>query len=189
MNFKQYLESINACQEAIDWAGGKTLDEAWQTCDRPDWMLWLYGRNNPDKVMCVKIAVFAARLVLPLWQEKYPDDLRPQQAIGASEKWIENPSEENMAAAAAAARSAARAAEAAEAAAWAAAEAAEAAAAGAAAAGAAAAAEAARAVARAARAAAMAAEAARDNVNKTIADYVRTLIPTINIKGVDNEHK
>ena len=103
MNIKQYLESINACQEAIDWAGGKTLDECWQACDRPDWMLWLYGRNNPDKVMCVKIAVFAARLVLPLWHKKYPDDLRPQQAIGASEKWIENPSEENMAAAAEAA--------------------------------------------------------------------------------------
>ena len=150
MTFKEYLESMNACQEAIDWAGGKTLDEAWQTCDRPDWMLWLYGRNNPDKTTCVKIAVFAARLVLPIWQEKYPDDKCTQQAIEAAEKWTENPSEENRQAAAMAA-GAAR-------------------------------------VAWAARAAAReAAEAAGDNVNKTIADYIRTLIPIINIPEVTDE--
>jgi len=162
MTFKEYLESMNACQEAVDWVGDKPLNECWQTCDMPDWMLWLYGRNNPDKTTCVKIAVFAARLVLPIWQEKYPDDKCTQQAIEAAEKWTENPSEENRQAARAAAAAAARAAEAAEAAAMAAA-----------------AARAARAAAAAA-AAARAARAARDNVNKTIADYVRTLIPTIN---------
>ena len=161
MTFKEYLESMNACQEAVDWVGDKPLNECWQTCDMPDWMLWLYGRNNPDKTTCVKIAVFAARLVLPIWQEKYPDDKCTQQAIEAAEKWTENPSEENR--------------QAAEAAAWAAAAAA------------ARAARAAAAAAARAAEAAMAAEAARDNVNKTIADYIRTLIPTINIPEVIDE--
>ena len=150
MTFKEYLESMNACQEAVDWVGDKPLNECWQTCDMPDWILWLYGRNNPDKTTCVKIAVFAARLVLPIWQEKYPDDKCTQQAIEAAEKWTENPSEENRQAAAMAA-GAAR-------------------------------------VAWAARAAAReAAEAAGDNVNKTIADYIRTLIPIINIPEVTDE--
>ena len=135
MTFKEYLESMNVCQEAVDWVGDKPLNECWQTCDMPDWMLWLYGRNNPDKTTCVKIAVFAARLVLPIWQEKYPDDKCTQQAIEAAEKWTENPSEEN----------------------------------------------------RQAWAAAWGAEAARDNVNKTIADYIRTLIPIINIPEVTDE--
>ena len=150
MKFKEYLESRNACQGAIDWVSDKTLAEAWQTCDRPEWMLWLYERNNPDKMTCVKIAVYAARLVLPIWQEKYPDDKCTQQAIEAAEKWTENPSEENRQAAAMAA-------------------------------GAARVAWAARAAARAA------AEAAGDNVNKTVADYIRTLIPTINIPEVTDE--
>ena len=136
MTFKEYLESINACQEAIDWVDDKTLEESWVTCTRPDWMLWLYGRNNPDKLICVKIAVYTAKLVLPIWQRKYPDDLRPQHAVEAAEKWIENPSEENRQEAAAA---------------------------------------------RAAEAAA----AAGVNATKTIVDYIRNLIPTIEIGGVN----
>jgi len=191
MTFKEYLESINACQEAIDWVDDKTLEESWVTCTRPDWMLWLYGRNNPDKLICVKIAVYTAKLVLPIWQRKYPDDLRPQHAVEAAEKWIENPSEENR-----------QEAEAWEAEAWAAASAwgaweAEAWAAAAVARAAEAAARAAVAAARAAEAAARAAEtaaaeaaraaetaAAKASVNKTLADYIRNLIPTIEIGGV-----
>jgi len=202
MLFKEYLESINACHDAVDWAGGKTLDDCWQTCDRPDWMLWLYERNTPDKMTCVKIAVYAARLVLPLWQEKYPEDLRPQRAIEAAEKWVENLSEETrQAAVAAGAWAAVSGARAAGAwAAWAvaaeraaAADAARAAGAWAAGAGAWAAGAAWAAAADAAWAAAADAAwaagswAAGDNVNKTIADYIRTLIPTINIPEVTDE--
>jgi len=175
MTFKEYLESINACQEAIDWVDDKTLEESWVTCTRPDWMLWLYGRNNPDKLICVKIAVYTAKLVLPIWQRKYPDDLRPQHAVEAAEKWIENPSEENRQEAAASRAAAWEAWEAWEA--WAA----EAAARAARAARAAAAAEAAARAAEAAEAAA----AAGVNATKTIVDYIRNLIPTIEIGGVN----
>ena len=175
MTFKEYLESINACQEAIDWVDDKTLEESWVTCTRPDWMLWLYGRNNPDKLICVKIAVYTAKLVLPIWQRKYPDDLRPQHAVEAAEKWIENPSEENRQ----------EAAEAAAAVAWEAWEAAEAEAWAAEAASWAAAAETAEAA--AARASWAAEAEARVNVTKTttIVDYIRNLIPTIEIGGVN----
>jgi hypothetical protein len=58
-------------------------------------------------------AIFAARLVLKIFEKKYPNDDRPRKAIEAAEKWLKNPTEENRAAADAAAYAAARAADAA----------------------------------------------------------------------------
>jgi hypothetical protein len=50
MNFKEFLISINACDEAREWVGDKTIKEAWEQCERGDWMLWLFRRaDNFDK--------------------------------------------------------------------------------------------------------------------------------------------
>jgi hypothetical protein len=177
--FAQHLEDIGACADARIWAKGKTAQEAWDQCERADWLLWWVAQEKPDsKQDLVRAACRIARLVLHLVPQS---EDRPRLAIEAAEKWADEPTPENLerveaaraaaeaaeaaaaweAEAAAAARAAeARAAEAARAAAW---EAAAAAAARAAAAAAAAAAEAAEAAeAAAARAAeARAAEAAR----------------------------
>lgn len=40
------------------------------------------------KEMSVKLAIYAAKLALPIWEEKYPKDNRPRKAIEASEKWL-----------------------------------------------------------------------------------------------------
>jgi hypothetical protein len=53
---KQLLERFNACQEARDWVGDKTLEEAWNTCHRGDWMLWLYKRMYPDNLRELTLA-------------------------------------------------------------------------------------------------------------------------------------
>ena len=29
-----------ACQPAIDWVGDRTAREAWEQCERPDWLIW-----------------------------------------------------------------------------------------------------------------------------------------------------
>ncbi len=42
--FKEFLDSKEACNEAKEWAKGKTLEEIWETCHRGDWMLWLFRR-------------------------------------------------------------------------------------------------------------------------------------------------
>jgi len=42
--FKDKLEEMNACPEAIDWVGDKTLKQAWDQCERGDWMMWLAKR-------------------------------------------------------------------------------------------------------------------------------------------------
>ena len=50
--------------------------------------------------MYVSYAVFAAELVLPIYEKKYPEDKRPRQAIEAAKKCIIDPSPENKNAAA-----------------------------------------------------------------------------------------
>ena len=41
MTFKQYLESLCACEIAIEWAGDKTIEQVVADCHRGDWLLWL----------------------------------------------------------------------------------------------------------------------------------------------------
>jgi hypothetical protein len=42
------LTELGACSDAIDWSRSKTPQEAWDTCERADWMLWLIGRTITD---------------------------------------------------------------------------------------------------------------------------------------------
>lgn len=42
--FKDLLTELDACEEAVIWARGKTVEQAVQTCDRGDWLLWLARR-------------------------------------------------------------------------------------------------------------------------------------------------
>ena len=39
--FKQYLESLKACDNAIEWAGDKPIEQVVAECHRGDWLLWL----------------------------------------------------------------------------------------------------------------------------------------------------
>lgn len=38
---QKYLESLDACAEAREWVGERSLQEAWDVCERVDWMRWL----------------------------------------------------------------------------------------------------------------------------------------------------
>ena len=40
MTFKEQLIKIEACPDAIEWVGDRTLEQAWNECKRGDWMLW-----------------------------------------------------------------------------------------------------------------------------------------------------
>ena len=57
---------------------------------------------NLDKPLSVFLAIGFAEKALSIWEQKYPEDMRPRKAIEAAKEWLKNPS------AAAAARSAAR---------------------------------------------------------------------------------
>jgi hypothetical protein len=64
MELTKKLKDLHACDDAIKWVGDKELPEAWATCERGDWMLWLYARSKEcdlrkltlAKGLCAKLA-------------------------------------------------------------------------------------------------------------------------------------
>lgn len=48
MSFEQLLASFGACSGARLWANGKTWPEVYATCERGDWLCWLFARTNPS---------------------------------------------------------------------------------------------------------------------------------------------
>jgi hypothetical protein len=144
MNFQTYLLAVGpsqerACEEAREWAGERTAEQAWDECSRANWLLWWVLAEHPH------LRPQVIRIICRLWRERTAQyvptgELRPLRAIEAAEAWAENDTAETRAAAGAAAWAAkaawaaawAAAGDAAEAAAWAAAGAAAWAAAGAA---------------------------------------------------------
>ena len=81
------LEVLDACEDGVAWARTQpTLAEAWETCERADWMLWLLGHNPTvaDHQRLVLIACECARTVLHL---VVPGENRPHLAIEAAEAW------------------------------------------------------------------------------------------------------
>ena len=93
MRFYEKLEKINACSEAVEYAKGfSSLQKAWDSCERGDWILWLIGQgvsgpgSNKRKPL-VLCACECARLSL-----KYVNkgEKRPLKAIQTAEKWAKN---------------------------------------------------------------------------------------------------
>ena len=50
MAIDKLLEKLRACEEVRKWAEGKSWPEIYSTCERADWLLWLFVRVNPDSV-------------------------------------------------------------------------------------------------------------------------------------------
>ena len=85
------LKELRACPEAIEWAKQfNSIQEAWDNCERGDWMLWLLGKQvgsprSKSRKELVLIACKCARLSL-----KYvpKSEKRPLKAIQTAEKWV-----------------------------------------------------------------------------------------------------
>ena len=45
---KEFLEKNRACKNCFDFAKDLTLEQFLNTCERGDWILWLFARMNPD---------------------------------------------------------------------------------------------------------------------------------------------
>ena len=93
---KDILTELGACAEAVKWAGRKTPKKAWETCKRGDWLLWIADKLNVGRKLLVLAACACARTALkyvPAGEE------RPRLAIEAAERWADNPTEKNKAAA------------------------------------------------------------------------------------------
>jgi hypothetical protein len=88
----KFLKKLRACKEAVAWVEDRNLTTAWAECERGDWMLWLCGKMAdkqgwPMRQQVVLAACACAETVLPIFENKYPDDKRPRNAIEAARKW------------------------------------------------------------------------------------------------------
>ena len=133
---KEWLAEKNACQDGYNWFTKQNKEfepvpllNLLIKKNQLDWTNWLVVRVM-NYSQYVSYAVFAAELVIDIFEKEFPDDKRPRTAIEVAKKCIKNPSEENKKEAANAAREASSAANwaadwAADSAAWAAARAAD----------------------------------------------------------------
>ena len=77
------LKKLRACKEARVWAQGKNWQEIYTTCERGDWLLWLFALVNPDNLRELTLAkAKCARTVFHLMKDK-----RSQQAVIVAEKF------------------------------------------------------------------------------------------------------
>jgi hypothetical protein len=81
--FNTFLKSIRACEEAQEWAQGKTFKEVHETCHRGDWLLWLFRRTNPDDL----ISITRAKSYCAQTVEHLMKDQRSKGAIQAAIKF------------------------------------------------------------------------------------------------------
>ena len=110
--FAALLVSLKACEDALAWARGKTLAEAYLTCRRADWLLWMLVRQigqpgwptHPQVVLLACACAERALKHVPAGED------RPRLAIEAARRWAAEPNEAHSAAARAAADAAAEAA-------------------------------------------------------------------------------
>ena len=86
MKLSTQLRKFDACTEGYEWAKDKTIEEAWSTCERGDWMLWYAAKINIDRKLLVRAACACARLTLKSVPE---GEDRPRIAIETAEAWTE----------------------------------------------------------------------------------------------------
>jgi len=84
MKFKEQLEDLNACEEAVEWVGDRDLKTAWEECVRGDWMLWLAARLKVDSKLVALAACDCAETSLNF---VLADEGRPAAALRIARAW------------------------------------------------------------------------------------------------------
>jgi len=95
MTKEEFLD-LNPCYESIQFMKSVDYDlmRAWNECHRGDWLIWFLRKTNRlNKDHSVKIAIACAEHVLFKFEEKYPENNKPKQAIEAAKRWLTNPSD------------------------------------------------------------------------------------------------
>ena len=97
---KEWLKEKKACSEGVKWFKKQDKTDIDDICrqllkeNHFNWANWTLIHNMTYK-QHVSYAVYAAELVLHIFEEKFPDDKRPRIAIEAAKKCIENPPKKN----------------------------------------------------------------------------------------------
>ena len=87
------LTKLHACREGALFASRyPSIREAWDACERPDWLLWFAGRRltgEGDSRTFVRIAIDVARLAMQLFEQYSPKDMRVRDCIEVTQRWID----------------------------------------------------------------------------------------------------
>jgi hypothetical protein len=99
MKTTEFIQKYSPCCEGAKFAQQfETMAEVWRSCKRPDWLFWILEKHAPlEKSQSVRLAIAFAEAAIGNWKDKA--DQRPALAIQAAKTWLENPTEENQAAA------------------------------------------------------------------------------------------
>ena len=92
---KELLDSHNACEEGLEWVTEHKLIDLEHAefidylikREKLDWANWLIVRLL-SKDNRVKYAIYAAELVLHIFEDKYPEDDRPGKALEAAKEYF-----------------------------------------------------------------------------------------------------
>ena len=79
-------DRLDACNQAREWAEGKSLAEVWKTCHRGDWMLWLAARYGD--VTLKTIVAIACDCTEPALA--FTTDPLPTQTIAVVRRWLKD---------------------------------------------------------------------------------------------------
>ena len=90
INLKQYLTEIGACKEAKLWVRDKSLAEAWATCQRGDWMLWLAKRACVDIRPLTLAKAECAALAFPYMSERSRNAVKVARRFGNEQASIDD---------------------------------------------------------------------------------------------------
>lgn len=69
-SLQSFLEDLNACADAREWAGDMTIEEVVATCHRGDWILWLAEKVGVDKRLLVLAGGMCANTVRHLMRDE-----------------------------------------------------------------------------------------------------------------------
>ena len=94
---KEWLQNNKACSEGVVFADGKGLLDLdhksfieklieYDHFDYANWLITHILRKENN----VRYAIFAAELVLHIYEKKYPNDDSPRKAIEAAKKYLNN---------------------------------------------------------------------------------------------------
>jgi len=50
------LINLDACDHAKEWIGDRSVQDAWDDCQRGDWMLWIYAKVHPSNLRELSLA-------------------------------------------------------------------------------------------------------------------------------------
>jgi hypothetical protein len=93
---KNWVKNTQPCREGLKWLLSQDTDDAVLIIERLisekkfRWAEWAISKSL-TKIQNVRWAVFSAEQVLPIFEKRYPNDLRPRKAIEAAKKYIEAP--------------------------------------------------------------------------------------------------